>query len=325
MQTDAIASTANFLDDFHWLMDVLQDIDVGLVILNREFKIELWNSFMQNHSARMPDEVLGQNLFSLFPELPEAWFRRKVESVFVLENSAFTTWEQRPYLFRFNSYRPITSIAEFMYQNSTIIPLTNLRGEVQHICIIVYDVTEVAVNRLQLQDANTQLHKISRTDGLTGLLNRKAWETELIKEYRRFVRHHHTCSMVMFDIDHFKKINDTYGHPAGDEVIRQTAAALHNKLRDIDIAGRYGGEEFAIILLDTNAEGAQLVAERLRKFIESLVITYDGHDIQYTISLGVAELNHDITSSTDWIECADKGLYAAKHGGRNRSVIHYKA
>lgn len=322
MQTDA--STENFLDDFHWLMDVLQDIDVGLVILNREFEIELWNSFMQNHSAHMPDEVLGQNLFSLFPELPETWFRRKVESVFVLENSAFTTWEQRPYLFRFSSYRPITSIAEFMYQNSTIIPLTNLRGEVQHICIIIYDVTEVAVNRLQLQDANTQLHLLSRTDGLTGLLNRKAWETDLIKEYRRFLRHHHTCSMVMFDIDHFKKVNDTYGHPAGDEVIRQTAATLRDNLRDIDIPGRYGGEEFTIILLDTNAEGAQLVAERLRKSIESLVITYDGHDIRFTISLGVAELNHNISSSTDWIECADKGLYAAKHGGRNRSVIHYK-
>jgi len=317
-----MTQTQDFLNDFHWLMDVLQDIDVGLVVLDREFKVQLWNSFMQNHSAKMPDQVLGKSLFELFPELPEGWFKRKAESVFVLENSAFTTWEQRPYLFRFNNYRPITSIADFMYQNSTIIPLCNVRGEVEHICLILYDVTEIAVNRLQLQTANTQLRTLSRTDGLTGLLNRKTWENELEHEYRRFQRHHHHSCMIMFDIDHFKNVNDSYGHPTGDEVIRQTASALLNSLRDIDIAGRYGGEEFAVILVDTNAEGALVVAERLRQKIESLVIEHDEHKVRYTISLGIAELDSSMTEPTQWIEHADKGLYQAKNSGRNNSVIY---
>lgn len=311
-----------FLNDFHWLMDVLQDIDVGLVILNRDFEIQLWNSFMQNHSARMPDEVLSKCIFDLFPELPRDWFIRKVESVFVLQNSAFTTWEQRPYLFRFGNYRPITSTAEFMYQNSTIIPLTDARGQVEQICLILYDVTEEAVNRIQLQDANAKLQTLSRTDGLTGLLNRKSWENELDHEYRRFQRHHHNSSLLMFDIDHFKNVNDSYGHPTGDEVIRQTASTVLSSIREIDVAGRYGGEEFAVILVDTPADGALVVAERLRKKVESLTVNHEDHSLKFTISIGIAELDTSMTEPTAWIEAADKGLYRAKHAGRNNSVIY---
>lgn len=117
-----MANSDDFLKEFHWLMDVLQDIDVGLVVLTQDFEIELWNSFMQNHSARLPTQVLGKNLFELFPEVPEAWFKRKVQTIYTLHNPAFTTWEQRPYLFKFRNYRPITGVADFMYQNCTILP-----------------------------------------------------------------------------------------------------------------------------------------------------------------------------------------------------------
>jgi len=312
----------DFLKDFHWLMDVLQNVDVGLLILNRKFEVELWNGFMQNHSARMSNDVLGNNIFKLFPELPEAWFKRKIESVLVLKNSAFTTWEQRPYLFRFQSYRPITSIAEYMYQNSTIIPITNTRGDVEHICVIIYDVTEVAINRLQLQEANVQLQKLSRTDGLTGLLNRKAWEMELSREFQRFKRYRRSSSMIMMDIDHFKAVNDNHGHPMGDAVIRKTALSLMQNMREIDIAGRYGGEEFAVILIDTNTKGAALFAERLRKVIESLTVTHNGVDIHFTISLGVAELDETMSTPVDWIDSADKALYEAKNTGRNRFALY---
>lgn len=312
----------NFLDDFHWLMDVLQHIDVGLVVLDSEFNVQLWNAFMQNHSAKSPSEVLGKNIFENFSELPEAWFRRKVQSVFELQNQAFTTWEQRPYLFRFKNYRPITSIADYMYQNSTIIPLKDTRGNVEHICLIIYDVTEVAVNRIQIQTANEKLHELSRTDGLTGLLNRKTWEAELQSEYSRFKRHNHKTSLLMFDIDHFKKVNDGYGHPAGDEVIRQTARILKENLRNIDIAGRYGGEEFAVLLVDTDANGAMVVAERVRIAMETATVRYEELEIKYTISLGISEINGDIKDKTHWIDCADKGLYQAKNNGRNNSVIY---
>lgn len=315
------STSEDFLHEFHWLMDVLQNIDVGLVVLDTQMNIKLWNSFMQNHSAKPPNEVLEQNVFRVFPELPEAWFRRKLQAVTVLQNSAFTTWEQRPYLFRFRNYRPVTGMAEFMYQNCTILPLTNASSIVDHVCLIIYDVTEVAVNRLQLQQANAQLHTISRTDGLTGLLNRKTWQQLLDHEFKRFQRYQHKCSLIMFDIDHFKKINDGLGHPAGDEVIRHTAQAIRDNLRDSDVAGRYGGEEFAIILTDTGAEGAQVVAERLREAIASSVVHYEQHAMQYTVSLGIAELSTEVTSPTQWIDCADRGLYQAKNNGRNRSCL----
>lgn len=309
------------LQDFHWLMDVLQSIDVGLVLLDEDYNVELWNSFMQNHSAKQPTDVLGSNLFSAFPEVPEQWFRRKVESVRVLHNAAFTTWEQRPYLFKFRNYRPVTGTTEFMYQNCTIVPITNTRGEITHICLIIYDVTEVAANRMQLQRANTQLHIISQTDGLTGLLNRQHWEEGLLHEFKRFQRYKHTCSLLIFDIDHFKRVNDNYGHPAGDEVIRQTAQSLKECVRDIDICGRYGGEEFTVILVDTNADGAQVVAERLRSVIEEKTIYYGDNEIKFTISIGISEITPSITTPTQWIDCADKGLYTAKNSGRNQTQI----
>lgn len=315
-------ASTDFLHEFHWLMDVLHNIDVGLVVLDMNMRVKLWNGFMQNHSAKESSEVLDQNIFDLFSELPEAWFRRKLQSVTVLHTAAFTTWEQRPYLFRFKNYRPVTGLAEHMYQNCTILPLTDARGQVNHLCLIVYDVTEVAVNRLQLQKANAQLHQISRTDGLTGLLNRKTWEQSLRHEFKRFQRYHHACSLIMFDIDHFKRVNDNYGHPAGDEVIRRTASTLLAGLRDSDVAGRYGGEEFAVILVDTDAAGAKVVAERLRTKIEASSVTYEKNIINYTISLGIAELTTKITDPTMWIDTADRGLYNAKRNGRNQVMIY---
>lgn len=312
----------DFLREFHWLMDVLHNIDVGLVVMDMNFSIKLWNSFMQNHSAKYSPDVLERSIFEVFPELPEGWFKRKLQSVTVLRNAAFTTWEQRPYLFKFKNYRPVTGNAEFMYQNCTILPLLDTRGQVAHICLIVYDVTEVAVNRLQLQKVNAKLHDISRTDGLTGLLNRKTWEQELVNEFKRYQRYKHACSLIMFDIDHFKMVNDNHGHPAGDEVIRQTAHILSQGIRTMDVAGRYGGEEFVVFLVDTNAEGAKVVAERLRKAIEANPVHYEDKIISYTISLGICELSDRITDPTMWIDSADRGLYRAKRGGRNASVIY---
>lgn len=317
------SSSKDFLNEFHWLMDVLHNIDVGLVVLDLELHVKLWNGFMQNHSARSSAEVLDVCIFDLFPELPEAWFRRKLQAVTVLHNAAFTTWEQRPYLFRFKNYRPVTGAAEHMYQNCTMLPLTDATGQVNHICLIIYDVTEVAINRLQLQQANAQLRHISRTDGLTGLLNRKTWEQSLRFEFKRFQRYHHACSLIMLDIDHFKDINDSYGHTAGDEVIRRTSTILKEGLRESDVAGRYGGEEFAVILVDTDAAGAQVVAERLRTRIEASSVPYEQHIINYTISLGIAELTPKISDPTMWIDTADRGLYNAKRAGRNQAIIYH--
>ena len=312
---------ATDLKEIHWLMDMLQNIDIGLVVLDRRFNIQVWNSFMENHSGMPPTRVIGKNLFKLFSDVPEGWFRQKLDTVFLLNNRAFTIWEQRPYLFKFSDYRPITGTAEFMYQNTTLIPLLSADGKVNHVGIIIYDVTDIATNRSRLQQANQQLEHLSQTDRLTQLFNRGYWEECLKKEFIRVQRTREPCSLVIFDIDHFKKVNDTYGHQAGDEVIRVTAQKLLETHRNTDISGRYGGEEFVAILVNTDADGALYFTERLRKKIEKLIVTYEDMEISYTISLGIAEFNSNVKDYTQWLENADRALYEAKHGGRNRSVV----
>ena len=310
-----------FFEDVHWLMDILQNIDVGLVVMDKNYKVVLWNSFMQNHSGKSPEDVLQRSIFGVFPELSETWFRHKSQSVFVLQNATFTTWEQRPYLFRFPHYRPITGTAEHMYQNSTIIPLMDSKGHVEQICLIIYDVTDTAVNKMAQQQANNQLQSLSRTDHLTGLYNRGYWELRLIQEFKRFDRYDQASTLIMMDIDHFKKVNDKYGHTVGDDVIRQVSRAIKEQVRDLDIAGRYGGEEFGLILTGTDVEGACIFAERLRTTIEKMVVISEGQQVRFTISMGISQLSNKIGDHRQWIEKADAALYQSKEGGRNRFTV----
>lgn len=306
------------LNELHWLMEMLHNIDVGLVVLDREYNIQIWNGFMENHSGLLPREVKDKNLFSLFDEIPEDWFRRKAESVFLLKNKAFTIWEQRAYLFKFQNYRPITGTADHMYQNSTFIPLMAANGEVSHLCLIIYDVTDNATHKLELEKANKELALLSQTDGLTKLFNRMHWERCLRAEFKRWTRSKNPSCLVMIDIDHFKKINDEYGHVVGDETIRHISALIREQVRETDVSGRYGGEEFAILLSDTTLDNAHVFAERLRQTVEASVVKYNDIDLKYTISAGVSEINEAISTYEAWIECADAALYQSKEGGRNR-------
>ena len=309
------------LNELHWLMEMLHTIDVGLVVLDRDYNIQIWNGFMENHSGLLPREVKNKELFSLFDEIPREWFTRKAESVFLLKNKAFTIWEQRPYLFKFENYRPITGTADYMYQNTTFIPLISATGEVSHLCLIVYDVTDTAVHKTELERANNELAILSQTDGLTKLFNRTHWEKCLLAEYKRWTRSKNPSCLVMLDIDHFKNVNDTYGHMAGDDVIKHLSGLIKSLGRETDVAGRYGGEEFAILLSDTSLANAQIFAERLRKEVEESLVTHNDIEIKYTISLGVSQINPGISTHEAWIECADAALYQSKEGGRNKVTL----
>jgi len=309
------------LREVHWLMDMLQSIDVGLMVVDNQYRLTLWNSFMQNHSNRRPKSVLGRALWDIFPEISEGWFRRKIDSVLTLRTPAFTTWEQRPYLLQFPSYRPVTGSARFMYQNATFMPLVSADGDVNHVGIIIYDVTDVAVNRAELEAANTKLEALSRTDKLTGLNNRGYWEQRLHEEFDRYRRVGTVASLLLFDIDHFKRVNDTHGHPAGDEVIRQVARLTKHSARATDICGRYGGEEFAVLLINTSAEQALVFSERLRLAIAEARIDTDAGTLSVTISLGISELSSEIKDSAQWIALSDQALYRAKQAGRNRTEV----
>lgn len=309
------------IKELHWLLAVTQNIDVGIVVLDRNFHVQVWNTFMENRSGVVPFDAIGHSFFDLFPEINRAWFSKKVENVVTLGTPAFTIWEQRPYLVRFKNYQPITGQEPFMYQNTTLFPLRSTNGQISHICLVIYDVTDVATNRHQLLTANTELQRLSSTDRLTGLSNRGHWEECLRHEYARHTRYGSEVSMVMIDIDHFKRVNDTWGHQTGDKVIQVVAEAMRTHIRSADIAGRYGGEEFSVLLPDTDKAGAQVFAERLRKAVEELYVDHDGQQIRCTISLGVADLSQPSSDYKALIEAADQALYQSKKNGRNQVTV----
>ncbi|MFZ4963630.1 MULTISPECIES: sensor domain-containing diguanylate cyclase [Pseudomonas] len=310
------------LNEFHWLLAIVQSIDVGVVVLDRDYCVQVWNTFMENRSGVQPKDANNQSFFDLFPDVDREWFSRKVESVATLGTPAFTIWEQRPYLVRFKSYQPITGLEDFMYQNTTLLPLRSTDSEIRHICLVIYDVTDVATNRHQLQAANAQLQTLSSTDRLTGLYNRGHWEESLKVAHARHQRHGNPTSLVMFDIDHFKRVNDTYGHQAGDKVIEQVAQLVREHVRDSDVAGRYGGEEFGVVLSDTDKAGGRFFAERLRKAVEALEVLHEGQVIRFTISLGVADLSRPSVTHADLIAWADQALYTSKKSGRNCVTVY---
>ena len=309
------------INELHWMMGMLHSINVGLVVLDMDFRVKIWNEFMENRSGVKMNQASNKSIFDLSKEIPEQWFRNKVLSVATLSNQSFTIWEQNPYLFKFKNFRPITGSVEYMYQNTTFIPLASPSGNIDHVGIIVYDVTDMAVSKLELETSNLELEKLSRTDRLTNLNNRGYWEECLSREFARFKRTQQSTSLIMLDIDHFKKVNDTYGHMAGDEVIRQTSDVIRQSIRDTDIPGRYGGEEFVILLINTGPDEAYILAERLRQNIESLTVSYESLEIHFTISLGIAEAGLQ-ENHMKWLECADSGLYTSKESGRNQTTIH---
>jgi diguanylate cyclase len=306
------------VSEIHWLLDMFQAVDVGLVVLNCDYRIQVWNGFMENHSGLTVAQVRERYLFDLFSEIDEDWLRRKCDPVILLKNRAFTIWEQRPYIFKFRNYRPITGSADHMYQNCTIFPLMDNHGEVSHLCFIIYDVTDIAVSRTELEQMNNRLEQLSKIDYLTKLYNRGHWEETLIQECKRLQRYSHNSTLLMCDIDHFKQVNDSYGHTAGDLVIQKIADAIRLNLRETDIAGRYGGEEFAVLLVDTTIEQAAHFAERLRYTVEKMVVMYHKVPIKVTLSLGLAEFSISMQQHIHWIEAADQALYQSKLAGRNQ-------
>jgi len=183
----------------------------------------------------------------------------------------------------------------------------------------------VIANQVAISMQNARMFQIveeqATTDGLTGLVNHRTFQERFQAMLGRAERHHFPVSLILTDIDHFKKINDNYGHPTGDEVLRRISAILGASARKIDIGARYGGEEFAIVLEATDRVGARNLAERIRGEVEQASFQSAGKGpFKATLSLGVASYPDDGTIKADLIARADQALYTAKHSGRNRTV-----
>jgi two-component system, cell cycle response regulator len=180
---------------------------------------------------------------------------------------------------------------------------------------------EIEERERELMEANQRLRHMSQTDALTGLDNRRHIETRIEEMFEHAKRLAEPFSCVMVDLDKFKSVNDEYGHQAGDAVLKQLAKILKQEVREIDHAGRYGGEEFILLLTGTVLDAAVTFAERVRKAIEGHTFTFENISIQRTASFGVAAWPHPkITSCDGLVRAADDALYVAKETGRNRVI-----
>ncbi|MGB1238817.1 MAG: GGDEF domain-containing protein [Pseudomonadales bacterium] len=300
--------------------DLLQGLDIGLIIIDTQYRVKLLNAFITNHTAIEQSNALERSIFELFDSLPRDYLSRKFDSVIALQTSLTITWQQRPHLFVMESFRSITSSAKYMYQNVKIQPLLDSDGQVEHLAIAIYDVTEAARTQQVFEEQNKKLRLSNRVDPLTQVYNRGYWEYRLQAEFKRFSRAGVSSVLAMLDIDHFKLVNDKYGHQGGDAVLRHIGKLLH-QYRDTDIIGRYGGEEFGILLLDTTVEKARVILERLRHKIEETTVTHENREISVTASLGISQISTAFDSHEQWIDLADRALYQSKESGRNRLTI----
>ncbi len=166
----------------------------------------------------------------------------------------------------------------------------------------------------------TKLQSLAATDALTGLINRRQFNHQLDAEIARSKRHRSQLSLALFDIDDFKKINDFYGHPTGDRILKELGQLISANVRESDVAARYGGEEFALILPETGQIDSYELLERLRALIEHTVFCLPDNPMTVTISVGVAQLDPEYAKAYDIIEKADAALYEAKKQGKNRVI-----
>lgn len=162
-----------------------------------------------------------------------------------------------------------------------------------------------------------EIYRLTTIDGLTQVYNKRYFVETMEREIGRAQRYRRDLSLIMFDIDHFKNINDTYGHLAGDYVLKQLAAVIKSRIRREDILARYGGEEFAIILPEIDSYNAFQFAEKIRRLTEKAVFKFEDTEIPVTISVGVSSLSPDVHDPQEFIKLADQNLYEAKSKGRN--------
>jgi diguanylate cyclase (GGDEF)-like protein/PAS domain S-box-containing protein len=334
---------------------VVERVGFGIFAVDRDFNLLMWNRFMQDYSGHSYEEVVGRNLWDCFPDLPHGWLKRKFDSVFVLGNYAFSSWEQRPFLFKFRHDRPLSGSNGYMQQDCTFMPLIE-DGVVVAVCVTVADVTEFSILQREREAALKLVRANADRDGLTGIFNRRYFEEQLSVAFEQWLRQRsgqsHPASpeataatsgsmtpagaqslasasgatqeqgeglaLLMFDIDHFKRINDDNGHLAGDQVLREIAARLPEVLPPEHLFARYGGEEFAVLLPGMGLDQAMSVAEQVRRAISEDPIENGDIRLWTTASLGVSVVREAFTHYEMLINEADAALYAAKRQGRNQ-------
>jgi diguanylate cyclase (GGDEF)-like protein len=288
-----------------------------VTILDREGSFLAWNLAMEKLKRNLPDARRIRDFLSspsqvLFDEFLKKTLHDRMRKQASFEFSWENRWGDFSCLFIPLPDERILFIGE---------PLHNI-GDLKTITAELEKIKRsLAVKETELKAVLAQADEVSHTDSLTFLPNRRRILGDLQREALFSDRYGTPLAVSMLDIDHFKEINDTYGHLVGDEVLRKLAMELRNHIRHPDVIGRYGGEEFLVVLPHSTVKAAAEQAERLRKYIESLVISSGEYTITVTLSMGLAQYQVHQEDWQSFLSRADAALYQAKNNGRNRWVI----
>jgi diguanylate cyclase (GGDEF)-like protein/PAS domain S-box-containing protein len=298
---------------------VLGTINMGVVVVDDQRRILLWNQWMASHSGLSAGRVQGSDLFELFPELSGQRIEQAIHSA--LRNNFSALLSQTLNRTPFALYPAGTWGGERIEQAVSVTPIAAERGA-RHCLIQITDVSAAVGREKLLRDQAAALRAQSYADGLTGIANRRHFDVALDRELRRAQRNNGELSLLLMDIDSFKAYNDHFGHQQGDACLMLVAEAFAAMLqRPADLAARYGGEEFAAILPDTDLAQALRHAEAIRSRIASLEVTHApaAHKPYVTLSIGVASYSSTgLADAEALLGAADRALYAAKRSGRDR-------
>lgn len=301
---------------------IIDSLSQGTFVLDREMRVVLWNRWMEQHSGLTKDQVIGKDIGILFPHLKAKAFFWKVNNVFTLGNFAFFSQELHSSLFSFSSTSFLDNSFETMQQSVIVAPIRSSGGEVDMVCVSVSDVTDAVINRERLKASKQRLEDLSRIDHLTEVANRRHFMEHLEQELNRHARQGIPLSLAILDIDHFKNVNDSHGHLCGDKALVDFAKLVSACLRKYDMIGRYGGEEFCLLLPDTDMEAAMVVLERVRTSLADAVFQWEEVSFKMTASMGVVSTkDHPGLGLDRLMRLADEALYNAKSSGRNKVMM----
>ena len=303
-----------------WFNAILTGVtDYALVSLDAQGQVTEWNSSIGRVTGFSSDAVLGQS-FSVFYPVDAMTPDRLLDRLREADDNGWSMddgWRLKADGSRFWGSAMLAPLREPQRDSQgdgshlSYKPLgLRLAGEPAY-CLVIRDISDQ-------REANEKLRQANACDHLTGIANRRAFFEAAERELDRAQRSPRPVSLILFDVDHFKQVNDTYGHPAGDAVLRHLAELLTATFRPLDVVARVGGEEFAVLLPSTDLVVATAVANRLREAVAAQTVLVDGHAIRYALSGGVA-VAHDAALGLDILmKKADRALYAAKATGRNR-------
>jgi len=294
--------------DFRQILDGLGQ---GIAILDEKAVVLYWNPWMERASGIPESGAVGRPVVELFPSIDTPSLKRNFKSVLSFGISAYFSNRLHKHLFPFKPLPGSPEGFDRMQQNCVMGPISYGEGK-RAVYVTVEDVTETAFYQRKLVELTIR-------DVLTTAYNRRYFDQRLLEEIERARRYAHELSLIMVDIDHFKAINDRFGHPFGDEALRALVRSCEATMRTTDILARYGGEEFCLILPETGRAEAEAFAERLRAAVEERRVSAYGKETTMTISLGVSSIRDD-DDGPAVLHRADEGLYAAKASGRNRAV-----